>query len=78
MAMVTAVGAISCLASSCMMNHLGRKPVSGGSPARDSRTSIKEAFSTGVFVQEIINVESFMALILFKVRNTVVVMTVYR
>ena len=40
---------IHCLVCSSMVSHLGRKPVSGGSPARKSMTYIKVMFSIGVF-----------------------------
>lgn len=73
MAMVVAMVVISCLVSSWMMSHLGRKPVSGGSPARESRVSIRVAFSMGVFVHEVIIVDSFRVLVVLSVRNTVMV-----
>lgn len=61
-----------------MISHLGRKPVSGGSPARESRANMKVAFSVGDFVHEVISVVIFRALVELRVRNTAVVITVYR
>ena len=61
-----------------MMSHLGRKPVSGGSPARDRRVSIRVAFSIGVFVHEVIIVDSFRVLVVLRVRNVVMVIREYR
>ena len=78
MAMIVAIVVISCLVSSWMMSHLGRKPVSGGSPARESRTSMRVAFSVGDFVHDVIIVTSFRALVELRVRNTVVVIRTYR
>lgn len=71
--MIVAAVVNSCLVSSWMISHLGRKPVSGGSPARDSSVSIRVAFRAGIFVHEVIIVDNFSALVLFKVRNTVAV-----
>jgi len=76
--MIVAPGVISCLVSSWMMSHLGRKTVSGGSPARESRVNIKVAFSMGVFVQDIIIADSFSVLIVLKVRKTADVTREYR
>lgn len=75
--MVAAV-VISCLVSSWMISHLGRKPVSGGRPANESRVSIRVALSTGAFVHAVIIVDSFKALVVLKVRNTAVVISTYR
>lgn len=76
--MIVAVGAISCLVSSWIMSHLGRKPVRGGRPARDRRDNIRVALSAGVFVQVVISVDSFRVLIEFSIRNTAVVIRVYK
>lgn len=51
-------------------------PVSGGRPARDSRTSIRVAFSTGVFVHEVRIMDRLRALILSRAMNTADVMIV--
>lgn len=61
-----------------MISHFGRKPVSGGRPARERRVSMRVAFSIGVFVQEVIIVDNFKILIVFKLRNTVVVISEYK
>lgn len=76
--MAVATGIMSCLVSSWIMSHLGRKPVSGGSPARDSRVKKSIAFSEGIFVHVVIRVDRLGVLIVFKVRNTAVVIRVYR
>lgn len=59
-----------------MMSHLGKKPVSGGRPASDSKVIINVAFNMGVFVHEVIIVASFSVLVVLRVRNTVVVIRV--
>lgn len=73
-----AAGAMSCLVSSWMMSHLGRNPVSGGSPASESRVNSNMVFSAGALVHVVIRVDSFRALIEFKVRKTVEVISAYR
>lgn len=73
-----AVGIISCLVNSWMISHLGRNPVRGGSPARDSRVSISIALSDGVLAHVVISVDSFRALIEFRVRNTAAVIMTYK
>lgn len=77
-AMIVAVAVISCLVSSWMISHLGKKPVNGGSPARESRANIRVVLSVGVFVHAVITIDRFRALVVFKVRNTVVVIREYR
>lgn len=76
--MIVAAGAISCFVNSWMISHLGRKPVRGGRPARESRVNIRVALSAGVFVHVVISVDSFKVLIEFRVRNTAVVIKMYR
>lgn len=61
--MIVAVGVISCLMSSWIINHFGMKPVSGGRPAKDRSVSIMVAFSMGVFVHEMSIVDNFRTLI---------------
>lgn len=73
MAITVAATVISCLVNSWIISHLGRNPVSGGSPASESRVSMRVALSIGVFVHEIIIVDSFIVLVVFRIRNTVVV-----
>lgn len=73
-----AIAAMSCLVSSWIMSHLGRNPVSGGSPARDNKVSRSIALSAGVFVHVVISVGSFKVFIEFSVRNTAVVIMAYR
>lgn len=76
--MIVAAGAMSCLVSSWMMSHFGRNPVSGGSPASESRVSSSIALSAGILVHAVIRVDSFKALIEFRVRKTVEVISAYR
>lgn len=78
MAMIVAAVVISCLVNSWMMSHLGKNPVRGGSPASDSKVSMRVALSMGVFVHEVIIVDSFTVLIVFRVRKTAVVVREYR
>lgn len=61
-----------------MMSHFGRKPVSGGRPARDSRVSMRAALRGGFFAHEAIIVDSFVELDVLRVRKIEVVMMVYR
>lgn len=75
--MTVAAVVISCLVSSWIISHLGRKPVRGGSPARERRVIIRVAFSIGVFVQEVIIVDSLSVFVVFRVRNTVMVIKQY-
>lgn len=67
--MIVAVGVISCLASSWMISHFGRKPVSGGRPARDRSMSIRVAVNGGIFVHAVDIVVSFKVLIVLRVRK---------
>lgn len=76
--MVAAGRDMPCLVSSWMMSHLGRKPVSGGRPARESSARTRMALSDGIFVHAVINVESFTTFIVFRVRNTVAVIRLYK
>ena len=57
-----------------MINHLGRKPVRGGRPARESRVKNSIAFNEGVFVHVVMRVVSFKALIEFRARKVAAVM----
>lgn len=75
---VVAATVISCLVSSWIISHLGKKPVSGGSPARERRVSIRVAFNIGAFVHEVIIVDSFRALVVLSMRNVVMVVREYR
>lgn len=59
-----------------MISHFGRNPVSGGSPARESSVNMRVAFSIGVFVHEVIIVDSFRDLVVFRVRKTVAVIKI--
>lgn len=78
MEIIAAAGAMLCFVSSWIISHFGRNPVRGGRPARESRVSRSAAFRAGVFVQEVIRVDSFRALVEWKVRNTAAVISVYR
>lgn len=57
---------------------MGINPVNGGNPASDRRVSIRAAFSTGAFVQEVISVDNFKVLVVFRDRNTVAVIRIYK
>ena len=61
-----------------MMSHLGKNPVRGGRPARDSRVRSSIAFSDGTLVHAVIRVDNFITLIEFRVRKTAAVIMVYR
>lgn len=61
-----------------MISHLGRNPVRGGRPARESRVRSSIAFKGGILVHAVIRVDSLSTLIVFRMRNTVAVIMVYR
>lgn len=46
-------GAKACVVSSCRMSHLGMKPVSGGRPARESKTRGVIAVKAGNLVHDV-------------------------
>lgn len=75
--MVVAVVVISCLVSSWIISHLGRKPVSGGRPASDRRVIMRVVFSMGVLVHEDSSVDSLRVLVVFRMRKIEVVIRVY-
>lgn len=76
--MIVVVGVMFCLVSFWIMSYFGRNFVRGGSFVRDSRVSISIVFSDGVFVYVVIKVDNFSILIEFRVKNIVVVISVYR
>ena len=76
--MIMAVVDISCFVSSWIMSHFGKKPVSGGRPARDSSVSIRDVFSDGIFVQEVIIVDSFDELVVLRAEKMEAVTMEYR
>ena len=45
--MIVAVEVISYLVNFWKMSHFGRKPISGGSPARESKVSMRVVLSMG-------------------------------
>lgn len=47
-----AVGARSCLVSSCRISHFGRKPVRGGRPPRDRRIRGRSIVRAGVLAHD--------------------------
>lgn len=59
-----------------MMSHLGRNPVRGGRPARESSVNSSIAFNEGILVHAVIRVERFFTLIEFIVRKTAAVIIV--
>lgn len=72
-----AVGARSCLVSSCRISHFGIKPVSGGRPPRDRRRRGARAVRAGAFVQEVARVLMLVALFNLNTRNAERVMIKY-
>lgn len=66
---MVARGARSCLDSSCKISHLGAKPVSGGSPPRDSRRRGVREVSTGALAQEEARELIFVALLSLNTRK---------
>lgn len=82
MVMIVVVVVISCLVSSSMVSHSGRKSVSGGSPARKSKTNIKVIVSMfmglGFFVHEIIIINTFRTLVVLRARHIVAVIRQYK
>lgn len=48
-----AVGARSCLVSSCRISHFGMKPVSGGRPPSDRRIRGIRAVRAGALVHDV-------------------------
>lgn len=64
-----AVGARSCLVSSCKISHFGMKPVNGGRPPRDRRTKGAREVRAGVFAQEAAKELTVNELFSLKVRN---------
>lgn len=69
---------MSCLVSSWMISHLGRNPVNGGRPARESRVSRSIALSDGILAHVVIRTDSLSTFIEFRVRNTAVVIRMYK
>lgn len=64
------------MASSCKINHFGMKPVSGGSPPRDSRARAAMAVIVGTLAQLIARVLIFVVAISLNVRNVADVMMI--
>lgn len=58
-----------------MISHLGRNPVRGGSPARESRARSSIVFRDGALVHAVIRVDSLSTLVVFRVRKMVAVIT---
>ena len=74
---MVAVGARSCLVSSCRISHFGMKPVSGGSPPRERRIRGVREVSIGAFVQEVASALMLVALFSLNTRNVENVITKY-
>lgn len=72
-----AVGAKSCLASSCKISHFGINPVSGGRPPRDSSTKGAREVSAGAFAHEVARELIFVDLFNLNTRNVENVMRIY-
>lgn len=69
-----AVGARSCLTSSCKISHLGMNPVRGGRPPRESSIRGRRVVMTGVFVQAVAKELMLVVLFSFNDRKREVVM----
>lgn len=69
-----AVGARSCLVSSCKINHFGMNPVSGGKPPSERRIRGVRAVSAGAFVHEIASMLMLVDLFSLNTRNAEKVM----
>lgn len=54
---------------------MGRNPVRGGSPARESRARSSIVFRDGALVHAVIRVDSLSTLVVFRVRKMVAVIT---
>lgn len=72
-----AVGARSCLVSSCRISHFGMKPVSGGRPPRDRRTRGKRDVRMGVLAQDVASALIVVVLLRMNVRKAEEVMIRY-
>lgn len=69
---------IFCLISSRVINIFGRKPVRGGSPARERRISIVVAVIAGFLVHEVATCDIFVEDRVIRERNMAVVIIIYR
>lgn len=72
-----AVGARSCLAISCRINHLGINPVRGGRPPRDSRIMGVIAVTMGALAHEAAIILTVVVLLILNVRKAENVITKY-
>lgn len=67
----------SCFVISCRISHFGMKPVNGGRPPKDNKTSGVRAVSAGAFVQEVARVLMFVDSFNLKIRKIEKVMVMY-
>lgn len=67
----------SCFVNSCIINHFGMKPVSGGRPPRESKMRAATVVRVGVFVQASVRVLIFVVIIVLNVRKAAAVMMMY-
>lgn len=73
MAMTMAVVMLLFFESSWMIAHLGRKPVSGGSPPRDSRVIMIVKVIVGVLFHRLDSISVVVLVLRFKVVNITIV-----
>lgn len=66
-----------CLVSSCRINHLGMKPVRGGSPPSESSRRAARAARLGVLAQARAKVLILVEEVDFRVRNAAEVIAMY-
>lgn len=62
-----AVGARSCLVSSCRISHFGMKPVSGGKPPSDKRMRGIREVRMGVLAHEV--AKELIVVVLFSINT---------
>lgn len=73
MAMIVAMVILLFFESSWMIAHLGRKPVSGGSPPRDSRAIIIVRVIIGVLFHRFDSVSMVVFVFRFRIVNMIMV-----
>lgn len=64
---MVAVGARSCLVSSCRISHFGMKPVSGGRPPSDRRMRGMREVRMGVLAHEV--AKELIVVVLFSINT---------
>lgn len=77
MAIIVAIGAISCLINSSRISHFGIKPDRGGSPPSDSKEVNRTVDISGFFIIEGAMEFILVELMLMNIRNIEVVKIIY-